>query len=485
MSEKNAYFDDAADDNDFIDAENDNEQLKILQDMEDPEEIEAAMEILSEEIDGPSDEDTPPSNEEPPEGDTSQEHEPEKEEKPKEDGAGESDGDEDAGGAEEDKPTGDDKDFRLTDELINKQPEDAKNILAKYKDKNKKEIAKAAASAIAFKNPITKDNEKVISTIAEQLEAKSTDDLLNILVDSQKGVGETGAPAAPVEEEPKPEPMKLELPKLSEDNEDLRSALEKEVLANLRKTKKYSNMPEVDSRSSDEYKEWLRDLNIDVPDNSFKEDLAAERKKVEGDLSRIVYIQQNLPNLYDENPSEVLPMLSEENLPRLKALNDDPMGLLVQEVQKEVGLIRKKLERYGLTEKDLGIDFTMTKDSKGNPYNEVLNGLILEGVENGVPIPRKDVINQHGETFWLQPGALARKFTDEYEPEILTAYTKRQAEKDAKERQKLKKETIKESGSGPTRQGGGQYTAEKIDKIQDPAEARRILKQLEKQDFSE
>ena len=135
-----------------------------------------------------------------------------------------------------------------------------------------------------------------------------------------------------------------------------------------------------------------------------KDDLREIQEKVTSEMSGYLYIQENLPNLYNNSPAEILPLLSEENLPRLKALNDDPIGELYHDVQSEINIIKTELQKtYGLTEKDLDIDFTFTKDENGLPYNKIINDLLIAGVsKDGNLIPNKELIAQSGEDFLVK-----------------------------------------------------------------------------------
>lgn len=422
-----------------------------------PEENKLALEILEEKIDEPdkdtslkSKEPEPPIKDEDTSGDKKDEDIKSDDDKTKED--------------DEDK-------FLLTEELIEKQPEENREILSKYKDKSKEDLAQAAANAVALKSPYLKENEKAIALMTEQFLEKSGDELINILVDTQKGAGKTE------KEEAKKVVEKIELPELPDDDPEIQKVLDKEILTRLKV--KYPNMPAVENLENEDYKEFRRDLNIDDPDNKFKEDLQQTKEAVKTELSKIVYIQKNLPNLYEESPNEVLPLFTEQNLPRLKALNDNPMSVLEQDIQVEIESIRNGLKKYGLTEKDLDIDLTITKDETGTPFNKTLNDLIVEGrTADGAPIPSSKIIGVRGKTFWLKQGELARKFKEEFDDKILTAFVEKKTQKEKTHKEKLKDENLKQGFS--TGKGGKKVlTVEDIEKLS-PEENKQLLAEMEK-----
>lgn len=427
-----------------------------------PEENKLALEILEEKIDEtPDDEDTLSISKEPGSHDDDDETDTSGDDKDK-------DGDEKKPDGDDDEKKADDKDFLLTDELIEAQPEENRGILSKYKDKSKEDLAQAVAHAIALKSPYLKDNEKMITQMKDDFLTKTGDELINILVDVQKETGKSEK-SEPV----KPEKTVIEFPEIPEDDPAIKKVLEAETLKRLKA--KYPNMPEVAGMDDEEYKEWRRDLDVDNPDNEFRTDKVQAEKAVKEELSKVVYIQKNLSNLYEESPSEVLPLLADpDNLPRLKQLNDNPMDVLVQDLGKEIETIRTGLKKYGLTEKDLELDLTIGKDEKGLPYNETLNNLIL-GPDNN---PSSEIIGQRGKVFWLKPGQLARKFKDEFDDKILTAYVNKKIQTDKVHKEKLKSETLREAHS-VGKSGKKVMTVEDIEKLS-PEENRLLLEQMER-----
>lgn len=287
--------------NDQTDAE------KVINDLT-PEENKIALELLEEKIDG-TDTDTPPKSEETDDEEFSETSDDDKkiEEEKK--------------GDEETKipPDGEveEEELTLTEDFINEQPEEIRGILSKYQDKGKEDIALAVANAVAMKSPYLKDNEKLIAQMKEQFLEKGNEELIQILVETQKESGK-------VEDQgiKKPEPPKFVLPEIPTDNPEIGKILEKETLKRLKA--KYPNMPDdIESMNDEKYKEWRRDLDADNPDNEFRTHKTQTETVVKEELSKVIYIQKELPNLYEDSPTEVLPLFTAENLPRLKALNDE------------------------------------------------------------------------------------------------------------------------------------------------------------------
>lgn len=413
----------------------------------DPEAVKAAMELIEEKYTEPG-KDTSVVAAEPVKPteenkDTSADPEDKTETdvKPKPDEAKPTDGEETP--PEKTEPAKEDE-FSLTDDIISKQPEADREMLQKYAGKPKAELAKAAANAIALKNPFLKDDKESIERITKKILLLNNDEIIKTLTDSQR---ETGKSTATEKTEPVQKPVtEFKLPEIPDDP-NVQKLLSQETLKSLKK--KYPEMP--DDPDSPEYKEWRRDLQYDNPDNTFKDDLKQAELDVKGKLSKILYIQTNLSNLFENSPEEILPRLNDQNLPRLKALNDDPWGELVKDTQREIDVIRNSLKEYGLTEKDLGIDFTITKDKEGLPYNEVINSLIISGVdENGKPILNSEIIKQRAKTFWLSPGQLADKFDKTFRAKIITTFANKQTSKAKMERERLKENTLPTVG-GTTR----------------------------------
>lgn len=444
------------------------EQIKKIEKLEDPEELEEALKILEEKIEGKSETKGEPSKED---EDTSSEEKSEPDNKDKKSDTSDKD-----------------KTFTLTEEVIAQHPEEVRDILSKYKDKTADDIANAIANAIVMKSPYLKGNDKVIAQIKEDFKSKSPDELIDILIDTQKQVGKSDNDIEiPAKENTETQTVEVEedtFPEIPEDEPNIKQYLEKETLARLKS--KYPNMPDITSMDSEEYKEWRRDLDIDNPDNNFREDLKMVKESVKQDISKIIFIQENLNNLYDNNPSELIPLVTKENLPKLKQLNNDPLKVFVEDLQDEIKSIKESLKKYNLTEEDLGIDLTIKFDENGYPTNEYLDTLLIKDkLPDGTPVPNTDIVGiKKGRTrdyiYWLKKGQLVKNFKDQYEDKILTAFFEKKAGQESSLRNKLKKETLKEGSGRSTPPNKKVYTLDDIEKIDNPEVLNKIVAELEK-----
>jgi len=425
-----------------------------------PEETKVALEILEEELEG-TQEDTPEQVEElpEPEGEDTQE-EPEEEE-----GEGET---------QEEDFVSQEEDFILDKEIIDSHPEEDRGILNKYIGKSKKDIAIAVANAIAVKNPVIKDDKEAIEALAEKLATKSDEDLIKKLIQSQRIVGQSTTQTPKEKEKGK----ELELPEFPEDNPKFKEILEKEALKRLKS--KYKTMPDVDNMSNEEYLEWRRDLDIEDPDNTFREDKNKTLNEVRDELRKVIFVQKELSNLYDNSPDEILPILNEQTYPRLKALNDRPQDVLFEDVKKEVENIKSELNKLGLSEKDLGIDLTIVKDESGMPFNQVLNELVVKGIDaSGNPILEDGLIGRRGKTFWLIPGQLSSKFMSKYNSKIMTSLIEKKIRDEKIRREELRDTALiqPKGTSGDTKRI---VSLEDIDNETNPEVIKRLVKELEK-----
>lgn len=288
----------------------DDEQIKVINDLKTDEEIKAAKELILEDTE--KDE----------KGGTNKEtslKEPEK-----------------------DTP----KEFSVTQEFINSQPEENRALFETFLGKNKEELAKAAANAIAVKNLYIKDNEQAIAAIAEKIKAETDENMIKAFIDAKKEVGKTEK----TKKEPAKEPKKIELPEL-EDTPEVKKLIQSEAIKKLRD--KYPSMPtDVNSVA---YKEWERDI-LDGEGISkviqIAEDMRTARAEVAKDLKTVVYFKNNWAKINNER------------------------------IADEVKGIEANLKQLGLTPKDLGVDLTLTKNEKnGLLENPVLNDLALSGNE--------------------------------------------------------------------------------------------------------
>lgn len=307
-----------------------------------------------------------------------------------------------------------DSEFTVTSDFIQTQPEENRAILEKYVGKSKTELAKASANAIAIKNPYLKGNEKAIAAMVEDFEKKPSEELISTLVDTQKELGQGTLPS---EEKPKPDELpiqKITLPELPEDNPEVSKVLNKEVAVKLRKD--YPDMPE--DMDSLEYKEWERDLLDEglTKANKFMKAVEEAQKDIKTNLQKVVYAEKELKNLWIDSPSELINKLSDEDLPKLKNLNDNWQAINNKALTEEVKFIKDNLAKSGISEKDLNIDLTLKTDDNGSLFNENLTPLFYDG-EN----LDRTVLGQIGRIPYLRPEKLMKKFLFEHQAEIMNA----------------------------------------------------------------
>ncbi len=462
-----------AEEKDFI--EEDPRSKVIKNELDGDEELDAAMDLLKEKYDVPV-EDTTSGKPEPKKPveqgeDTSEKPEDKTkiEQKPKGSDQEQKKPDETAKLKEPVKPEDIPPAFVLTNELIQKQSEEYRDILKKYEGKGKTDLAKAAANAVALKSQYLKDNEKAIGALVEKFETLSNDDIVKTLIETQALVGVAVEPPGKT----KPEPLKeekIELPTLPEDGK-VKEVLNKEVNKRLKKI--YPEMPE--DIDSEEYKEWERDLQDAGlrKVEKFLSDVKSVETSVKKELQKVIYAETNLPNLYNESPDEILPILTDENLPKLKRLNDDFRSVNNESLTEEVGLIKKELVKYGLTETDLGVNLTLEKDENGSYYNEGLNSLMLNG-----NIADSTIVGQMGKIPFLRKGQLTKKFIFENNAKILTCLAKKNTEQSKVEVDKLKTETLNTLGASKAAGLKTITNPEDIKKITDDDKLDKILDEI-------
>ena len=400
---------------------NDDKQIEEIEKITDPEELEAAKELVKEDIEaalkeGTSKEDNPDLSKRP------EELEREKDKL-----------------KETEKPP----EFTVNDEFIEKQPEEVRALLTNFKGKGKADLAKATAHAVALKNPYLKDNEEAITAIAKKLETGTEEELVQKLIETQKEVGKP--PESP---EVKPESKKIELPEL-EETEEVKKTIQKESVAKLKKL--YPGMP--DDLDSVEYKEWLRDLQDEDlrKANKHISDIERVEGEVKTDLRKVVYLEKNHANINNER------------------------------LENEVKVIKDQLAKLGVTEKDLGIDLTLKKDENGLFFNETLNSLMRNGSQldpyvvgyvGDLVFLKVDKDNSG-----LTP--LAKKLFYENNFKLIQVLNSRESESKKKAIEQVKDENLNvlsKPGSGKSPE---LLTPEAIEKITDESAIKKLKLQLE------
>lgn len=447
---------------------NDEPGSQVIKDLQDPEEVDAAIELLKEKYDTPEKETVRGLEPEPKGEDTSKEPKDKTESESKEAEIPKQGKPETTKSEESKKETDDLKDagtkFVLNDEVIAKQPEEYKEILTKYKGKGKEDLAKAAANAVIMKNPYLKDNPKTLLAITETFAELPENELLKTLIDTQANVGVISKPLSGNTEKssniPNVTSSKIELPKLPEDDEQVKAILSQETVKRLKRMG-YKDIP--DDMDSEDYLEWERDLQ----DNGglrkvekFLSDLKEASSSVKNELQKVVYAQTNLQNLYVSSPAEIVDILTDENLPLLKRYNDNYIVENNKTLESEVSLIKKELEKLGVDLSELGIDLNLEKDNSGAYFNEYLNQLMQEG--SGID---RNVISIVGRVPVLKKSQLVKKFLYENNPKILTSIVNKQAKSAKFETEKLKSESL--NALGASKSGGSKLPIESVNSITD------------------
>lgn len=381
------------------------EQVKVLNELTDSEEIQAAKELINEDI--------------------------EKLEKgePLEDNS-------QKGPEVSDKP----KEFLVTQEFINSQPEENRALFETFLGKNKEDLAKAAANAIAVKNIYIKDNEQAINAIAEKIKAETDENLVKVFIESKREVGRTEKPPETIKEEP----HKIELPEL-ENTPEVKAAIQKETIKKLKE--KYPGMPE--DVNSVEHKEWLRDLQDEDLQKAidYTNDVKQTQNEVKEDMQKVVYLKNNWSKINNER------------------------------IEAEVNGIKDSLKKLGITDKDLGVDLTLTKNEKsGLLENPILNDLAFNG---NVPDPY--IVGYIGNLAFYRNEKdkggntpMVKKFLYENNFKILTLLNNREAQLTKKEIERVKETNLNTLHETPS---GGKtpefLSPEKIAEITDPAILQR------------
>jgi hypothetical protein len=236
----------------------------------------------------------------------------------------------------------------------------------------------------------------------------------------------------------------------------------------------YEDIPE--DLESEDYKEWERDLQDKGglrKAEQFLTDLRKVESTVKTELQKVVYAQTNLTNLYVDSPSEILPALTDENLPKLKKLNDNSESINNEIYEQEISLINQELEKFGVSAEDLKVDLTLTKDKDSLLFNPTLNGLMYKG--NQID---PDVYTRIGKINVLKKGQLAKKFRSEYVPQILTVIAGKGLQSAKKEIERLKDDKLNTLGNSRTAGSKTVVNAENIQNVYDDAQLDKLAEDI-------
>lgn len=473
MAEKISYT--GQEETDFVEED---PRGEVIRDLTDPDEIKAAQELLEEKYDESPDGGTSSGKPEPKpeesgedtsgdkptdktvesnEGKKPEESEAKKQTPPAEDGKK----------PEEKTDPPAEGEFKLTQEMIDAQPKSNQDILSKYKDKSKSEIAKAAANAIAMKNDYLEDNEKAIEGIAEKLEALPEADLLDQLLLTQRQTGVN--PDIQLDNE-----MEVELPELPEDDPQIQEIVDQQVIKRMKKL--YPDFP--DDLNGPGYLEFEREIQDEKGQkgvNKLISDMQTASGEIGNDLKSYLYAQKNLNNLYVESPTDVFNHLNDYSVGQLKNINDNFVTLNNNALTDNVKIIEKELQKADLTLADIGVDLKLEPDENGSLFNDTLHSLLFKG-ENQLD---GELTQRLGKIVLLKGDKLAQKFLNANNMKILSAIKNKSVSRDSLERERLKDENLNNLTAGAG--SGSKATTETTDvtKITDPAELKRIQESIE------
>jgi flagellar motility protein MotE (MotC chaperone) len=407
-------------------------QVEIINDIKDDEELAAAKELILEDLSEP-DKGTSDGSES-----SAEPNKPTADEKDK----GTSDLDKSNSKDAADQSITKDKadDFVLTDEKINSYPEEFRGILQKYKGKSREELEKAIANAVLFRN---------------------YQDVVKALVDTQRETGSARQPEKPKTTIPKPD----ELPPLQEDNEEVQKVIAQESVKRLKEI--YPGMP--DDLNSEEGRSWqnsiaLRQLKTkypDMPDDPYSleyQDFIREMQDVNPDKAYDFQFDkrqaiQNLNEQFNKTSSQV-----KQDLKQLIYIQNNHVNMNNTRLENEVNGIKAELQKLGLTEKDFGIDLSLSKDNDGLLYNGELNNLMLNG-----DMPDPNVISYVGRYPILKEGLLKQKFLYTNSIKLANLLASKKISENRKELERLKDTNLNSlGGSSSNRTQGSTLTLEQI-----------------------
>jgi hypothetical protein len=140
------------------------------------------------------------------------------------------------------------------------------------------------------------------------------------------------------------------------------------------------------------------------------------------------------------------------DLQKISYLQNNHSTINNSRYETEVDTIKTQLKTLGLSEKDLEVDLTLTKDEEGLFYNESLNSLMREGdsLDSSIIgfLGDKAFLKVTKDRRGLTP--LAKKFFYENNLKIMTALASKQVHDDKKEIERLKSENLNSLGDRKT-----------------------------------
>ena len=129
----------------------------------------------------------------------------------------------------------------------------------------------------------------------------------------------------------------------------------------------------------------------------------------------------------------------------------------------------------GISEKDLGFDFTLEKDENGVYYNEHLSPLLLNG-----DYADSNMVSYIGQYPILKPGQLKGKFLYANNMKILNLLSRKRVQDVQKETARLRDTNLNSLGGSHTSgTPGNALTLDQIEKTNDESALKREKNRLE------
>jgi hypothetical protein len=233
-------------------------------------------------------------------------------------------------------------------------------------------------------------------------------------------------------------------PQVPQTVEQVQKAKEELILTELRRKVPAlkDNLPPTLDTSSEEYKDWARDLNYDDPDTY--SEFRQARNEISAEIEQTYQNLNQLRSNYDKINADI--------------------------IHNEIDTIESDLRAIGASSKELGYDFTIAPDGS----NALLDDLLIDSATG--EIDNKLVTYVNGEVPIINTDAVRMKFFKLNLPQI----TKKIAEKARLEAVKTMQGQVKEvpaslSGSQISGKTKKELTAADIEGITDPDKIDELL----------
>jgi len=408
-------------------------QIEVIDEMTDPEEIEATKQMLEDEFDkdykGESDSTETDAKEDAKkadteagkEADTDAENKSDKADKAEDNKADEkaeidADKDDKKANADKDEYAVFDSDFKLTEDVLNQLPDNLKKTLAKYTGKGVPDLLKALVN-----------KEKMLGGAKKENTAAAIDELDLELGKDAEDAGSVNEAAASVDDE-----------KIAE--------VSAKLVKNVLKTK-YPELP--DDFDGEDYNDFLRDLQDESPQKVYE--FFAEKKKAEDKVSKDM---DNALNLVKNH----------------KRINADLM-------KDELRNIGDYVAKLGIKPEDVELNLELRND-KGELNPLVVN--LLTGEDGSLDPKVHRRVND--KISIIQKGELLKKFIIDVLPQYMVdvmSNERRSAVKKSGDLKKLAPNSLAQGGGGA---GSGlkQMSVSELEKA-DADTAKKMQDKLEKE----